>query len=57
MASLGVYSSRVNEQKSSFRTTIPKPVAKALKLTHKEDLKWEIKIDEKRQPYVILTPG
>jgi bifunctional DNA-binding transcriptional regulator/antitoxin component of YhaV-PrlF toxin-antitoxin module len=38
---MGTYRSSVICNKS-FRTTIPKPVAKALKLEHKDKIAWEL---------------
>jgi len=54
MSSLGSYYSSVNKSGKSFRTTIPQPVAKALALLHKDRIVWEIKIDEKGLPFIIV---
>lgn len=54
MSSLGSYSSRVNRSGKSSRTTIPMPVAKALALAHKDEITWEIRVDEKGMPFVMV---
>jgi len=54
MSSLGSYSSSVNKSGESFRTTIPQPVAKALSLLNKEEITWEIMIDEKGRPFLVV---
>jgi len=41
---MGDYRSSVIRNKSS-RTTIPKPVAKALQLEHKDKIVWELIVD------------
>ena len=43
MTSMGTYKSSAIRNKS-FRTTIPKPVAKALNLKHKDKISWEIMV-------------
>lgn len=47
MTSLGTYRSSVISDKS-FRTTIPKPVAKALQLQHKTKIIWELKVKDNK---------
>ncbi len=42
---LGTYESTVISNKS-FRTVIPKPVAKALGLQHKSVISWELKVED-----------
>lgn len=48
---LGVYESTVIGDKS-FRTVIPKPVAKALGLQHRVKISWEIRVEGEK---VIAT--
>jgi bifunctional DNA-binding transcriptional regulator/antitoxin component of YhaV-PrlF toxin-antitoxin module len=45
MVELGVYESTVISNKS-FRTVIPKPIAKALGLQHKGKISWELKVEK-----------
>jgi AbrB family looped-hinge helix DNA binding protein len=45
MVELGVYESRVTVGRS-FRTVIPKPVAKALKLEKGSKLSWELRVED-----------
>jgi len=42
---IGTYKSTVISNKS-FRTVIPKPVAKALGLQHKTVISWELKVED-----------
>lgn len=55
MKSIGIYRSTVNQTEKSSRTTIPKPVAKALGLTNKEKIVWDIQVDADEMIYVIVT--
>jgi len=45
MVEIGTYESTVISNKS-FRTVIPKPVAKALGLQHKTVISWELKVED-----------
>ena len=45
MVELGIYKSIVISNKS-FRTVIPKPIAKALGLQHKVATSWELKVED-----------
>jgi bifunctional DNA-binding transcriptional regulator/antitoxin component of YhaV-PrlF toxin-antitoxin module len=45
MVEIGTYESTVIADKS-FRTVIPKPVAKALGLQHKVKIYWELKVED-----------
>jgi antitoxin component of MazEF toxin-antitoxin module len=53
--SLGSYPSAVNKSGKSYRTTIPLPIAKALNLDNQDSINWELKIDERQLPFVIVT--
>lgn len=53
MTSIGKYRSSVVRNKS-FRTTIPKPVAKALKLEHKDKILWELKVKKSNVLVVVV---
>ena len=63
MVSLGEYRSRVtgprDGEKGSFRTTIPKPVAKALGLKHKDVIVWELRVEDDQVIAVVrkAPPG
>ena len=52
MVELGVYESKVIAGRS-FRTVIPKPVAKALKLEKGSKLSWELRVED-REVFVIV---
>jgi bifunctional DNA-binding transcriptional regulator/antitoxin component of YhaV-PrlF toxin-antitoxin module len=52
MVELGVYESKVLVDRS-FRTVIPKPVAKALKLERGSKLAWELRVED-REVFVIV---
>jgi len=54
MPSVGSYQSSVNDQKGCCRTTIPQAVAKALAVSHKDLINWDIQTDEHGQIYVIV---
>ncbi|MEM3602619.1 MAG: hypothetical protein QXN87_08120 [Candidatus Bathyarchaeia archaeon] len=45
MVEIGTYESTVICNKS-FRTVIPKPVAKALGLQHRTKISWELKVED-----------
>jgi len=45
MVGLGTYESTVISNKS-FRTVIPKPIAKALGLQHEATTSWELKVGD-----------
>jgi len=52
MTSIGTYRSSVVCNKSC-RTTIPKPVAKALRLEHKDKIDWELIADGEKVVAVV----
>jgi bifunctional DNA-binding transcriptional regulator/antitoxin component of YhaV-PrlF toxin-antitoxin module len=52
MVEIGVYESTVVANKS-FRTVIPKPVAKALGLQHQTRISWELNV-ENGKVFVIV---
>lgn len=54
MPSVGSYQSSVNNQKGCYRTTIPQAVAKALAISHKDLINWDIQTGEHGQIYVIV---
>lgn len=54
MRSIGVYKSSVTSNKS-FRTTIPQAVAKSLQLQHKSKIIWDIKIEDNKAVFVVVT--
>ncbi len=54
MPSIGTYKSSVNKQKECFRTTIPQAVAKALAVSHKDVLSWDIQIDDKGKVSITI---
>jgi hypothetical protein len=55
MSSLGSYASSIDKSSTSFRTTVPMPIAKALKLKHQEKINWDLRIDEKGSLFVVIT--
>jgi len=52
MVEIGIYESTVIANKS-FRTVIPKPVAKALGLQHQTRISWELKVENGRVFVVV----
>lgn len=52
MVELGSYKSTVVADKS-FRTVIPKPVAKALGLKHKTKIVWTLKVEDGRVEAIV----
>ena len=54
MPSLGSYPSSVNQNAKSSRTTIPKPIVKALSLSNKEKISWTLNVDSNGTVYVIV---
>ena len=57
MKSLGIYKSSVTQNKDASRTTIPKPVAQALKMEHKEKISWELFVDDNGDIFATVKKG
>ena len=55
MKSVGSYISTVNQTEKSSRTTIPKPVVKALELLNKEKIVWDIQVDADETVRVVVS--
>lgn len=54
MTSLGSYVSSVNKSGNSSRTTIPIPIVKALSLTNKDKIIWDLRVDADGLTYAIV---